>query len=119
MASLHLVLVILGRVRRVPLEGLLYERRDFRRGGQVRAHRLEAVPVGHVRQRDRLAVAARVAEGALRGHRLVLTAGVLQVTLLLGLDAVAGLVAPFVRAVRKRTLLALADDRYHVFGGSR
>jgi len=41
------------------------------------AHRLETVLVGHVSQGDCLAVVARVAEAALRPHRLVLGIGFL------------------------------------------
>lgn len=80
------------------------------------AHRLEAVLVGHVRQGDRLSVVARVAEAALRLHRLVLRPGVLHVALLLGFDTVTGFVIPLVRPVRIGTVLALADDRYRLVG---
>lgn len=104
-------------MRRDPLEGLLNQRWDFRCGGQMRALRLEAIGVGLVRQRDRLAVVAGVAETALRLYRLVLGAGIFQLTFLFGLDAVTGLIAPFVRPVGIGTILTLTDDRYRLVGG--
>lgn len=79
-----------GEVVERPLD----RRRDRGRRRDVRALRLEAVLVGHVAQLDGLALRVRVLVLALRDLRLQLRlAGVLQEALLLGGDAVAGLVA--------------------------
>ena len=111
---LHLIFVLLTWMRRYPFERLLNKRRYLRRGRQMSTLRLETSFVRDVRQRNLLAVVARITVTTLRVHRLVLLAGVLQVALFLRLDPVPGLVAPFVRAVRIWTLLTLADDWYHL-----
>jgi len=67
--------------------------RDGRRGGQVGALRLEAVLVGDVGDGVGLAVVGREGEGTLGGDALVLASRVPQLTLFLGFDTIAGLVA--------------------------
>lgn len=81
------------------------------RRGQVSTLRLESVLVGYVRDLKGLAVGVGIAVAASCLQGLILGTCVVEVTIFLDLDAITGLVAVAIDAVRVRSVQSLLDDR--------
>lgn len=83
------------------LEGAQDVSRHWRRGGQVITHRVEALLVGGVAQRDVLALGRNIGNGTTRP---------IGIAGLLVLDAIAGLIGELVIALRVAGLVLEAPD---------